>query len=376
MLLSYPKQLVIENLVIDVAQHYGWWQFSVCLFAFLALVAIWYHIGKKQGDFGQVWLAISILCWSFSGLVDIFSYQKDGATGIWHDGLQSIFSLLNSLFILLALPWFRYLPKIFEGLIKSKFWPMVVGVPFLFALLPTFFKIVSGDTVPTIKELDVYYALLTLVFLGAVFWESFQKRRLPLLAWLSMATVLITLIAQIYKLLDDSANLLLFSAIFKTALIMLFFALALSWVKELIETVIPIPSALHLHLRGIDKTAGTSKCLLEVGGFPGDENREIMLTPALYQLLKVFATQKLSTPTGWLEIKPKGHDTQKTYDIKDYNEVKRLLAAICDGIFGKGNWSKEKHFDPLKTTLFEMSELRERKIRLLIPQSNITIANT
>ena len=59
----------------DILKFYGWWQFSVCSFAFMALVAIWYHIGRKQKDFGQLWLAFSVLCWSCSGLVEVYFAQ-------------------------------------------------------------------------------------------------------------------------------------------------------------------------------------------------------------------------------------------------------------------------------------------------------------
>ncbi len=360
----------------QVAIFYGWWQFSVCLFAFLALMAIWYHIGKKQDDFGQVWLALSILCWSLSGLVDILFHKDLGLDLHFKEGLNSIFSLLNSLFILRSLPWFRYLPKPFAALIKSNFWPFIIGIPFVFALLPTLHKMFLARTASIISELDVYYALLTLFFLGGVLWESFVKRRLPLLAWLSLFTVLITLLAQIYKLLDDAINLLLLSAIFKTSLIMLFFALALSWVKELIETVIPQPDQLRLRFLKNKLQNGKDNFKVALGGFPGGEDRTVQLSPALYRLFKSFAKQRITETEGWLEIKPKNFVDTKTYDINDHNEIKRLITALLDGLFGKQGWTKEKHFIPLKTTLFEMSELRERRIRLLIPKENIIIESS
>ena len=80
-------------------------------------------------------------------------------------------------------------------------------------------------------------------------------------------------------------------------------------------------------------------------------------------------------PDDWLEIKPKNFDVSKDYDINDHNELKRLLEALLNGLFGKKNWTKDKHYEPLKTTLFEMSENRERKIRLRIPKENILIDN-
>ena len=357
----------------EISMFYGWWQLSGCLFAFLSLMSIWYHIGKKQHDYGPVWLALSVLCWAFSGLTEIV-FNNTPAYSHYKDGLTSMLSLTNSLFILMALPWFKYLPAPFTPLIKSKLWPLIIGIPFAFALFPTLFKMFLVREAYVINELDVVYALLTLIFLGFVLWESFIKRRLLLLGGLALITILVTLMAQIYKLMDNNINLLLFSAIFKTSLIMLFFALALSWVKELTETLIPDP--FQLKIKFIKKKTQKSTTMansVSLIGFPGDKDRIVQLTPALYRLFKEFAQRKKDMTDGWLEIKPKNFDVAKDYDISDHNELKRLLEAILNGLFGKKNWTKDKHYEPLKATLFEMSENRERKIRLRIPKENIHI---
>jgi len=325
---------------------YGWWQFGTCLFGFIALLSIWWHIGKKQQDFGQVWLALSILCWSLSGLVEVYFITSGQKAPIIADGFRSILSLFNSLFILLALPWFRYLPSFLKSIIESKYWIFIVGLPFVFSLLPTLNKMISGRE-GIINELDVYYAVLTLVFLGFVLWNSFAKRRLISLAYLSFVCIIITLLAQFYKLTGSTINLTLFSAIFKTSLIMMFFALALSWVKELSENIIP--------------DAGKLKLTFKI-------SREAV------ELLNRFAKYRKLHPETWLEIKPKHHALkEKVYDINDYNEVKRLLVGLLDGLFGKGNWTNELHFIPLKNVLFELSEKRERKIRLSILPDNIVL---
>ena len=357
-----------------ILSFYGWWQFAVCLFAFVALMAIWWHIGKRQNDFGQVWLALSILCWSISGAIEVYYAQSTTANGFLLDGWRSILSLCNSLFILLALPWFRYLPKPVEQVIKSKFWIYIIGLPFLFSILPTINKMISGKTVSIISELDVYYAFLTLAFLGLVLWESFAKRRLKILAWLSLVTIAITLIAQLYKLTDAEVNVTLLSAIFKTSLIMLFFALALSWVKELAENVIPDAINFHIKFNKQKNDKGNYERCVFLKGLPGGHERKVKLTPTLYELFVKFAKRKKDDQNTWLEIKPKSYNTtEKNFDINDYNEIKRLLIALLDGVFGKENWTKDHHFKPLKNTLFEMSEKRERKIRLAIPKENISL---
>ena len=353
----------------DTILFYGWWQFGTCLFSFVALLSIWWHIGRKQKDFGQVWLALSILCWSISGLVEVYFVEYAVADKVALNGSRSILSLCNSLFILLALPWFRYLPLRLDHIIKSKYWIYIVGIPFLFSVLPTLNKMLfNGKGI--VNELDVYYALLTLLFLGAVLWHSFAKRRLPSLAYMSLLCILVTLVAQLYKLTDATINLTLFSAIFKTWLIMLFFALALSWVKELAENSIPEAPKLRMDLKVLRDSDRIRRNVI-FQGFPGNKERKVALTAAQYELLHHFATAKCSGKNEWLEIRPKHPIAQKSYDINDHNEVKRLLNALLDGIYGKGNWTKELHLHPFKETLFELSKKRERKIRLRLPPENI-----
>ncbi|WP_431124923.1 hypothetical protein [Flagellimonas flava] len=351
---------------------YGWWQFAVCLFAFLALIAIWWQIGKKQNDFGQVWLALSILAWAFSGLLEVYFTGVSQTNTLYLDSGRSIFSLFNSLFILLALPWFRYLPKPLAPVIKGGFWRYIVGVPFLFCLAFTVHKLVVGREYGYIQELDVYYAVFTLIFLGGVLWESFAKRRLKVLSWLSLVCILIILVAQFFKLSESEHILLLFSAIFKTSLIMLFFALALSWVKELAENIIPKSAHLSLVFSKEKDISGKWMSTVVLNGFPGTKERKIVLTPKLHSLLLEFAQRCKRGEKSWLEIKPKNFTAgEKNYDIGDYNQIKRLLNALLDGLFGKGNWSREQHLIPLKNTLFEMSESRNRKIRMILPPENI-----
>ncbi len=370
-----PEQTLVEQLTSNqLLSFYGWWQLTVCLFAFLALMGIWWHIGRKRGDLGQVWLALSVLCWSASGAVEVY-FTHQPQSGVILEGWRSILSLFNSLFILFALPWFRYLPPAFSGFIKSKYWYYLVGLPFLFSVLPTISKMISREEGGLISELDVYYATLTLIFLGCVLFWSFAKRRLMILAYLSIACILVTFAAQLFKLTGSNVNLTLFSAIFKTSLIMIFFALSLSWVKELVENVLPTAENLFLVL---NRTKEQDKFLHTVAlkGVPGQSGESFALTPALYELLLTFVKRRLEG-SDWLEIKPKNDvRSLKRYDINDHNQIKRLLTALLDGVFGKDCWTKEQHEQPLKNTLFELSDKRERKVRLKLPMQNISLPDS
>ncbi len=155
---------------------------------------------------------------------------------------------------------------------------------------------------------------------------------------------------------------------------MIFFALALSWVKELSENIIPPAERILLRLSRQKNEQGKFENQVQLQGIPGKNPQKISLTPALYELLLKFATRRQKTADGWLEIKPKGDNrSNKEYDIRDYNEVKRLLTALLDGLFGKGCWTKNHHELPLKTALFEVSEKRERKIRLNLKAEQVEV---
>lgn len=361
---------------LTILSFYGWWQLAVCLFAFAGLMTIWWHIGRKQADFGQVWLALSIFCWSFSGLIEVIYSQTAGnelGGETYLEGWRSIFSLLNSLFILLALPWFRYIPELIAPIIKSTYWRIIVGVPFVFSLLATLTRLGTRQSNYLINELDVFYAFFTLLFLGYVLWESFSKRRLKVLAYLSLITIFITVIAQLYKLTDSAIDLLLFSAIFKTNLIMIFFALALSWVKELSEIIQINPN--QVFLRFDAQQLGKSKASVWIKGINNNDFQEVLFTRKKHELLYRFAKQKKLFPEkDGLTIKPKvDKRTSKVYDIQDHKEYLRIITTLLDAAYGKGVWTKDLHEKPLITALF--TQPGDRTIKLTIPAENIELGN-
>ena len=363
-----------EQYNVELISFYGWWIGSVSLFAFISLLGIWYHIGRKQGDTGQVYLAFSIFFWFLSGMLNVVFADRLDQTDwkLLHDGFTSIFSLLNSLFILLALPWFRYIPPFLESIVKSKYWIVIVGLPFLFSVLPTITKMYNLQEYGFISELDVYYSILTLVFLGIILWSSFAKRGLMFLAVLSALCILITFFAQLFKMSESQISMLLLSAIFKSCLIMIFFALALSWVKELSERALLSNQNMYVSFLQPSKPNAKHSTVVELSGFGLDKSKTILLTQNSFNLLKLFCDRLISN-NNWLEIKPKNDGrSNAVYDIKDHIEIRRLLHQILDGLYGKNNWSKEKHELPLRAQLFKMSDKRDRKIMLAIPASNIS----
>lgn len=357
----------------QITAFYGYWELAVCFFAFLGLISIWFHLGRKQNDTGQIWLALSILCWSISGGLDVLFAHSGENSDVYLKGGKSILSLLNSFFILLALPFFRHKPEFLKKIIESKYWLALIGVPFLFSLLPTLSKLIMNTSTLMISELDVYYSVLTLLILGWVLFESFSKRNLSFLAYLSILCIGITFMAQVYKLSSSEFTQLLLSAIFKSCLIMLFFALALSWIKDLSQKITGSSDLISLSMNQSKAASGKWKYQIQFQGL-FDESKELHVSKTQYDLLAKFAEKRKATPEGWLEIKPKGDaGLSKSYDIKDYNEIKRMIHSLLDEQFGKGVWTKVQHEQPLKSLLLERSPDRERKIRLSLEKENIQI---
>lgn len=370
---------------------YGGWQVIICLFSGIALLSIWSHITQKDEpgdrDLGLLWVAISIFMWAISGVIDLVDAQnieKSGAPAetvqIIFDGSRSILSILNSAFLLLALPWFHYKPKWLQFLLQSQIWFFVVIIPWLFCIFSTvlmFARIIIPSSSPFIYLFDFLYAIFTLGFLGIILWESFARRGLRTLAYLSALCIICTLAAQVLKLfagMELEFWRLLLNGIFKTVLILLFFALSLSWVEEL-SKIVPMPvSEVWLELWQKIGTDRKTVYLATLTIPNWMQNRTITFTEKNFQLLKKFAEkrqQESESDGGWLEIQPKSLK-QDRYDIKDYNEINRILDAILNDLKGENNWLIVDR-QALKKILFEYDSSKSRRIRLRILPSNTLI---
>ena len=158
---------------------------------------------------------------------------------------------------------------------------------------------------------------------------------------------------------------------------MIFFSLALSWVKDISETLSVATEKLSLRLLQQKNEQGKWEYWVSLGGIFSIEAKKISLSKTNFALLEKFISKKLNETEGWLEIKPKSDLRDgKQYDINDHNEVKRLVSSLLDGLFGKSAWSKEQHEKPLKAALFEVSKNRDRKIRLSVDNERLEIVRT
>ena len=349
---------------------YGYGQVSVCTFAGVALLAIWHHVTRgrdlRQRDPGLLWLSISVLVWGLSGWVEVAQAHTIAGSAADHlrfEGWKSMLSIFNSAFILLALPRFRHLPRLIKPIVQSDSWRILVGVSFTFASILTLLML-AGWIVPVktqfIYAIDLAFAVFTLFFLGLTVWNSFEKRGLRLLAYLAAFSIAFTLLAQVFKLTDAPFYKMLLNGTFKSILITLFFALALSWVEEMAKTTVKEASTAGFLL--FNQRRDGNKWLHEIILHlpPYLKGQRLVLTEKNYALLQAFAESKKEAPQeGWLEIQPKSSNG-KHYDIKDYNEINRLLANILQAIPDAG----DEHKLWLKDRLFEYGKQRHIRLRL------------
>lgn len=371
-----------DNLA-NLYYFYGYWEVTVCTFAFVALLSIWQHITKEQAfktrDLGLLWLSIAVLTWTFDGFLSIYYANNISIEAEFnkatYEGFKSILSLLNSAFILLALPRFKHAPKLIRPILQSDSWRLLVIITFSFSLILTLLMLL-GVMVPKritfIYSVDFVYAIFTLFFLGLVIWGSFDKRDLKVLAYLSAICIACTLAAQLFKLGGSEFWKVFLNCTFKTILIMLFFALALSWIEELSKARY-LPKASDMHAIFVKKKNGVNKfAYLTILTIPPQiQTQKIAFTEKPFELLLKFAEKKKAEGPqgGWLEIQPKSAKN-KIYDIKDYNEISRILDNILNEIHGPSQWETTQK-KALKEILFEYGN--NRRIRLRIPPQNLTI---
>ena len=152
---------------------------------------------------------------------------------------------------------------------------------------------------------------------------------------------------------------------------MIFFALALSWVKDLITKVELRAEAIRLKARVTREGGKIMRKVLFEG--VGNTDHEVKLSSKNFDLLSRFIKEAKKSQE-WLEIKPRSEKRpNKHYDIHDHNEIKRMLSSVLDQIYGREMWTKTEHFDPLKEALFELDKENSRKIRLKISSEQLSL---
>lgn len=204
-------------------------------------------------DKGLLYLSLSMFVWVVAGLCSLNINWFDGSKSTGFQLLSSILSLLNNLFLLLALYYFRYSPKF---LYKNKKNLRYMIAAILFVSLITFLLFLRGDDyiingINVVALPDLLISIFLSILLMISFYQTLFQRGLKLVAYLSVLFVLLILISQLPEVFiewNDAFTNLLIKIIAKTSLISIFLVLATSWVMDLANT----PKTKELEIKFID----------------------------------------------------------------------------------------------------------------------------
>jgi hypothetical protein len=198
------------------------------------------EIAIKRRDKGLLFVGLSIVVWSLSALLSILYYHFE--TNEWIKLIsQNMFSILNSLFLILALYYFDNSPHYIYNNKKSTKRILLFFV--LLSLLSLVLALVFGETMNnfgfrlnTIPDL-ILSAVLSWFLMISLF-RTFHKRDLKSVAIIAVLAIALLFLAQIYLVFDLNEYhfyIDLIKIISKTTLIFVFLVLGTSWVLELAQ---------------------------------------------------------------------------------------------------------------------------------------------
>jgi hypothetical protein len=224
-----------------------------CLISFIGgflLVAIWLviqnkfkqkltsEIAIKRFDKGLLFVSFSVFVWAFAPLlILIFMTFK---VNDWIALIsQNMFSILNSLFLILALFYFDNSPEYLYNNKKStkRILFFFVGLSVISLVLALFF----GETINTygfrLNTIpDLLLSAILTWFLILSFYRTFYNRNMKSVALIAVSSIIILFITQVpyvFNFESYSFEIDLAKLVAKTTLIFVFLVLGTSWVLEL-----------------------------------------------------------------------------------------------------------------------------------------------
>jgi hypothetical protein len=184
-------------------------------------------------------------CWIYGGTV--FNYTQTQGYNI----AVNLFSIINNMFLLLALFYFYYAPGFIYHNKKNikKIIAVIVFTSILTFVLP--FVLGENNIVKNIRISGIPDLLLSAFLcylLGVSFYRTFAYRGLKVIGVISILVIVLIFVSQISEVFltfgnDFSNNFI--KIIAKTSLISIFLVLATTWVIRLAST--PKPNEITIH---------------------------------------------------------------------------------------------------------------------------------
>ena len=233
----------------------------ISLIGSILLMAIWYNIRwrfkkflaedepQKRIDKGLAYLSASLFVWVLSGVWAYAVSEWKISESVWEHGIRSLLSTLNNFCLLLSLFYFAKSPRFIYHNTESikRISIGIVSLSIVSILLFQQFgnQLFWGMKISFLPDLVLSGFLSYLLIIS--FYKTFIHRKLKVVAFISIAAILILFYSQlpeVFALMNDSFINNLMKIIAKTALISIFLVLATNWVIELAHT--PKPSEMSV----------------------------------------------------------------------------------------------------------------------------------
>lgn len=237
----------------------------ISLIGGVLLLAIWMAVQKqfksqlmhevtiKRVDKGLLYLSLSLFVWSLSGIITFFNLEY--TLNNWLILLsQNVFSIFNSLFLILTLFFLDHAPNYLYNN-KKNVLRVIVSLVAL-SLVSFVLALTFNDTVSTfgIRYSAIPDLLLSAIlswFLGTALFKTFKARQMIVVSYIALVSILLIFISQLPQVVHVESVLFysdLIKIIAKTGLISIFLVLGTSWVIELSQT----PNVTYMKIKFTD----------------------------------------------------------------------------------------------------------------------------
>jgi hypothetical protein len=234
----------------------------IALIGAILLLTIWHNIKKhyqqlleednssKRVDKGLLYLSGAVFVWVVSGYWEYLAYQLDFETDLMNLLGVGFLSILNNLFLLLALFYFDHAPSfIYKHQKNTK---KIIFLIISTALLTLVLSLISNNTEHGVFNIIGIPDLILSTFLCYLmiisFYKTFYHRGLPVVAIISVLVIVLMFSSQlpeVFLTLNNGFGNTLMKLIAKTSLISVFLVLATTWVIQLATT--PKPSEMAIN---------------------------------------------------------------------------------------------------------------------------------
>lgn len=243
-------------------QFYLLSEIFISLIGALLLLAIWsavqryfknqlsHEVSVKRVDKGLIYLSLSLFVWCASAIVTYFSLTiLDSEWTVLIS--QNIFSILNSLFLILALFYLDHSPSYLYNNKKNarNIIFLLIGLSILSLALAIIFNDKTSTYGLRFSVIpDLLLSLLLSWLLAVSLFRTFAYRKMKLVSIISLVVILLIFISQLPQAFHiESLSFYndIIKIVAKTGLISIFLVLGTSWVIELAQTPNVVTMKIH-----------------------------------------------------------------------------------------------------------------------------------